>query len=149
MSKYFIGLAHFAIRSIYFHFINFQFITVRFKIQRYSCVCVCVRLYVSVFAARVWVLWMDSVCRSLRHRPRSPFFEEGTEYPKVSADRSSVSMASLQRAPGENERERERRERGLRYALDAITAANRRFQVKDPTRHSKQHPQPSGRIPVY
>jgi len=32
MSKYFIGLAHFAIRSIYFHFINFQFITVRFQI---------------------------------------------------------------------------------------------------------------------
>lgn len=34
MSKYFIGPAQFAIRSIYFHFINFQFITVRFQIRQ-------------------------------------------------------------------------------------------------------------------
>lgn len=91
MSKYFIGLAHFAIRSIYFHFINFQFITVRFKILRYSCVCVCVRPCASVRATSLSVqdFWvrMDSV--PISGTVLGSVFEEGTQCPKVSADRSS------------------------------------------------------------
>lgn len=85
MSKYFIGLAHFAIRSIYFHFINFQFITVRFKILRYSCVCASVRA-TSLSVQDFWVR-MDSV--PISGTVLGSVFEEGTQCPKVSADRSS------------------------------------------------------------
>lgn len=70
MSKYFIGLAHFAIRSIYFHFINFQFITVRFKILRYSCVCASVCECTSDVSVCARLLGSDGFCADLRHRPR-------------------------------------------------------------------------------
>lgn len=69
------------------------------------CVCVCECTSLSLlqeFGFCGWILCADLAGLG----PRSAFFEEGTEYPKVSADRSSVSMASLQRAPGENKREK-------------------------------------------
>lgn len=138
MSKYFIGLAHFAIRSIYFHFINFQFITVRFKILRYSCVCASVRA-TSLSVQDFWVR-MDSV--PISGTVLGSVFEGYTVPESISGpiersrSRLSVSRPSLE---GHQKRGTKRGEgraigRGLclRYALDAITATNRRFQVKDP-----------------
>lgn len=150
MSKYFIGLAHFAIRSIYFHFINFQFITVRFKILRYSCVRACVCVCVCDCTSDVG---SDGFCADLRHRPRFGLWRGYTVPESISGpiersrSRLSVSRAGLERAQGE--RDWERSERDWKRPLPQVCAwrDNRNESAisseRPETRHSnKRHPNP-------